>query len=91
MSSTQRLKGILARRAAVALPGAADAMFARVIEGLGFEAVYVGAGVVKMHLGASNVGLMAMTEVAEVIARSRMQFPYRSLSIPPRALETRST
>ncbi|KLK90573.1 carboxyvinyl-carboxyphosphonate phosphorylmutase [Microvirga vignae] len=69
MHSTQKLKSILDRRAAVTIPGAANAMFARVIEDLGFEAVYVtGAGVANMHLGAPDIGLTTMTEVAEVVA-----------------------
>jgi 2-methylisocitrate lyase-like PEP mutase family enzyme len=69
MRSTERLKTILDRRAAVTVPGAANAMFARVIEDLGFEAVYVtGAGVANMHLGAPDIGLTTMTEVSEVAA-----------------------
>lgn len=69
MRSTQKLKNILDRRAAVTIPGAANAMFARVIEDLGFDAVYVtGAGVANMHLGAPDIGLTTMTEVADVIA-----------------------
>ncbi|PVE22187.1 carboxyvinyl-carboxyphosphonate phosphorylmutase [Microvirga sp. KLBC 81] len=69
MHSIQKLKSILDRRAAVTVPGAANAMFARVIEDLGFEAVYVtGAGVANMHLGAPDIGLTTMTEVAEVVA-----------------------
>jgi 2-methylisocitrate lyase-like PEP mutase family enzyme len=59
----------LARRAAVTVPGAANALFARVIEDLGFEAVYVtGAGVANMLLGVPDVGLTTMTEVSETAA-----------------------
>jgi 2-methylisocitrate lyase-like PEP mutase family enzyme len=69
MRSTQRLKAILERRAAVTVPGAANAMFARVIEDLGFEVAYVtGAGVANMHLGAPDIGLTTLTEVAGVVA-----------------------
>jgi 2-methylisocitrate lyase-like PEP mutase family enzyme len=69
MRPTTRLKEILARRAAVILPGAANALFARVIEDLGFEAVYVtGAGVANMHLGAPDIGLTTMTEIASAVA-----------------------
>jgi 2-methylisocitrate lyase-like PEP mutase family enzyme len=69
MTTTSQLKALLARRAAVTVPGAANALFARVIEDLGFEAVYVtGAGVANMHLGAPDVGLTTMTEVAETVA-----------------------
>ena len=68
--STTRLKSIMQRRAAVTVPGAANAMFARVIEDVGFEAVYVtGAGIANMHLGAPDIGLTTMTEVADTLAR----------------------
>ena len=60
------MKDLLARRAAVTVPGAANALFARVIEDLGFEAVYVtGAGVANMLLGVPDIGLTTMTEVSE--------------------------
>jgi 2-methylisocitrate lyase-like PEP mutase family enzyme len=69
MGDSRRLKDILARRAAVTVPGAANALFARVIEDLGFEAVYVtGAGVANMLLGAPDIGLTTMTEVSEAVA-----------------------
>lgn len=68
MRSTEKLKSLLARRAAVTVPGAANAMFARVIEDLGFEAAYVtGAGVANMYLGAPDIGLTTMSEVAEAV------------------------
>jgi 2-methylisocitrate lyase-like PEP mutase family enzyme len=67
---TERIKEIMARRAAVIVPGAANAMFARVIEATGYEAVYVtGAGIANMHLGVPDIGLTTMTEVAETVAR----------------------
>jgi 2-methylisocitrate lyase-like PEP mutase family enzyme len=67
---TEHLKKIMARRDAVIVPGAANAMFARVIEDTGFEAVYVtGAGIANMLLGAPDIGLTTMSEVAETIAR----------------------
>ncbi|OAS27335.1 carboxyvinyl-carboxyphosphonate phosphorylmutase [Methylobacterium platani] len=69
MRATETLKSILARREAVSVPGAANALFARVIEDLGFEAVYVtGAGVANMHLGAPDIGLTTVTEVASAVA-----------------------
>src|SRR5580658_6244204 len=69
MSNSRRLKDLLARRAAVTVPGAANALFARVIEELGFEAVYVtGAGIANMLLGAPDVGLTTMTEVRDTAA-----------------------
>jgi 2-methylisocitrate lyase-like PEP mutase family enzyme len=69
MRSTDQLRALMARRAAATLPGAANAMFARVIEDLGFEAIYVtGAGVANMSLGVPDVGLTTLTEVAETVA-----------------------
>ncbi len=69
MRATQTLKAILARREAVSVPGAANALFARVVEDLGFEAVYVtGAGLANMHLGAPDIGLTTVTEVASAVA-----------------------
>jgi 2-methylisocitrate lyase-like PEP mutase family enzyme len=58
----------MARRAAVIVPGAANAMFARIIEDVGFEAVYVtGAGIANMRLGAPDIGLTTMSEVADTV------------------------
>src|ERR1700728_4408028 len=69
MSNSTRLKELLARRAAVTVPGAANALFARVVEDLGFEAVYVtGAGVANMLLGAPDIGLTTVSEVSETVA-----------------------
>lgn len=66
---TTRLKRIAERRDATIVPGTPNALFARVIEGLGYEAVYVtGAGIANMHLGAPDVGLTTVTEVAEITA-----------------------
>jgi len=66
---TTMLKSLLARRAAVILPGAANGLFARVIEDLGYEAVYVtGAGIANMYLGAPDIGLTTLTEIANHVA-----------------------
>ena len=69
MSNSKLLRDLLARRHATTVPGAANALFARVIEDLGFEAVYVtGAGVANMHLGVPDIGLTTMTEVRDTVA-----------------------
>jgi 2-methylisocitrate lyase-like PEP mutase family enzyme len=66
---TTRLKALLARREAVLLPGTPNALFARVIEDLGFEAVYVtGAGVANMSLGVPDIGLVTLTELTDQVA-----------------------
>ncbi|HEU0060404.1 MAG TPA: isocitrate lyase/phosphoenolpyruvate mutase family protein [Hyphomicrobiaceae bacterium] len=64
-----RLKSILARRQATLAPGAANALFARVIEDLGFELAYVsGAGIANMQLGVPDIGLTTLTEIADTVA-----------------------
>jgi 2-methylisocitrate lyase-like PEP mutase family enzyme len=69
MRATSRLKAIGERRAAVQVPGAANALFARIIEELAFEAIYVtGAGIANMHLGAPDIGLTTLTELADAVA-----------------------
>jgi 2-methylisocitrate lyase-like PEP mutase family enzyme len=69
MRKTLKLKGIMTRREAVTIPGAANAMFARVIEELDFEAIYVtGAGIANMSLGVPDIGLTTLSEVAETVA-----------------------
>jgi 2-methylisocitrate lyase-like PEP mutase family enzyme len=69
MTHTEELKAIAGRRAAAIVPGAPNALFARIIEDLGFEVVYVtGAGIANMHLGAPDIGLTSLTEVAHVVS-----------------------
>jgi 2-methylisocitrate lyase-like PEP mutase family enzyme len=62
---TTILKTIFNRRDAAILAGAANGLFARIIEDLGYEAVYVtGAGIANMYLGAPDIGLTTLTEIA---------------------------
>jgi 2-methylisocitrate lyase-like PEP mutase family enzyme len=50
------------------LPGAPDALTARVIEALGFEAVYItGAGVTNTRLGVPDLGLITLSELADTV------------------------
>jgi len=66
---TTILKTILNKRQATILAGAANGLFARIIEDLGYEAVYVtGAGVANMYLGAPDIGLTTLTEIAGHVA-----------------------
>jgi 2-methylisocitrate lyase-like PEP mutase family enzyme len=54
------------------VPGAFNALSARVIEDLGFEAIYVtGAGVTNMWFGLPDQGFMGLHEIAEHTARIR--------------------
>ena len=71
-SPNRRLRALIARKKAVLLPGAANALAARVIEDLGFEAIYVtGAGVTNTFLGMPDIGLLTVTELADHVAAMR--------------------
>ena len=60
------------QRQGLLVPGAFNAMSARVIEEAGFEAVYItGAGVTNMSLGLPDLGFIGLAEVAEHTARIR--------------------
>jgi 2-methylisocitrate lyase-like PEP mutase family enzyme len=59
-------------RDAFIVPGAPNALTARIIEDIGFEAVYVtGAGVTNTYLGAPDVGLITLTELADHVSAIR--------------------
>jgi 2-methylisocitrate lyase-like PEP mutase family enzyme len=65
-SARRTLKERLAARKGMLVPGAANAMTAKVIEELGYEAVYItGAGVTNMSLGMPDHGLITLSEIAE--------------------------
>ena len=71
-SMNQRLRKQLAKGAGLLLPGAANALAARVIEDAGFPAVYVtGAGIANTYLGVPDMGLVSVTEVADHIRAIR--------------------
>jgi len=60
-----------ARRGAL-VPGAFNALSAKVIADLGFEAIYVtGAGVTNMHFGLPDQGFMGLADIAGHTARIR--------------------
>ena len=60
------LRAKLAERRGMLVPGAANALAARVIEDLGFEAVYVsGAGVANTFWGMPDLGFVSLTEIAQ--------------------------
>lgn len=64
------LRQLVEQRQATLLPGAANALVARIIEELGFQAVYLtGAGLTNTHLGMPDLGLITPTEIAETAAR----------------------
>jgi 2-methylisocitrate lyase-like PEP mutase family enzyme len=66
------LRAKLAERRGMLVPGAANALAARVIEDLGFEAVYVsGAGVANTFWGMPDLGFVSLTEIAQHTATIR--------------------
>jgi len=67
-----RLRSRVARRDGMVVPGAPNALAAKIIEQTGFEAVYVtGAGVTNMHLGVPDIGLISLTELADHVGAMR--------------------
>jgi len=57
-------------RSATLLPGAANALSARIIEDIGFQAVYLtGAGFTNTQLGLPDLGLVTATEIVEATAQ----------------------
>lgn len=58
------LRSMLEERRALIVPGAGNALTARIIQDTGFEAVYVtGAGIANTVLGAPDIGLVTLTEL----------------------------
>lgn len=61
----ERLRRAISDRRALLVPGTANALGARVIEDLGFEAIYLtGAGLANTELGVPDIGLATLTDLA---------------------------
>lgn len=72
MSTRKQLRALADARRGVLVPGAFNALSARVVEDLGFEAIYVtGAGVTNMWFGLPDQGFMGLAEIADHTARIR--------------------
>ena len=72
MNPKQKLKALADARRGVIVPGAFNAMSAKLVEDLGFEAIYVtGAGVTNMWFGMPDQGFMGLTDIADHTARIR--------------------
>ncbi|HSZ18675.1 MAG TPA: isocitrate lyase/PEP mutase family protein [Candidatus Acidoferrum sp.] len=66
------LRAKLEERRGLLVPGAADALAARVIASLGFEAVYItGAGVTNTFLGMPDLGFISLPELAQQASAMR--------------------
>ena len=72
MSTRKQLKQLVEARNGLIVPGAFNALSAKVIEDLGFQAIYVtGAGVTNMWFGMPDQGFMGLAEISEHTARIR--------------------
>lgn len=72
LSTRQQLKALVEARRGLIVPGAFNALSAKVIADLGYQAVYVtGAGVTNMWLGLPDQGFMGLAEIADHTARIR--------------------
>ena len=71
-TTRQQLKALVNARRGVVVPGAFNALSARVVADMGFEALYVtGAGVTNMWFGMPDQGFMGLSEIADHTARIR--------------------
>jgi len=71
-TTRQQLKSLIQARRGVIVPGAFNALSARVVADMGFEAIYVtGAGVTNMSLGLPDQAFMGLHDIAEHTARIR--------------------
>jgi 2-methylisocitrate lyase-like PEP mutase family enzyme len=71
-STRQTLRALVEARRGLIVPGAFNALSARVIADLGYEAIYVtGAGVTNMSMGLPDQAFMGLAEVADHTARIR--------------------
>lgn len=72
LTHIQTLRSLLKAEKGVLLPGAPNALAARIIADLGFKAVYLtGAGLTNMHLGLPDLGFMDLSQVAEHVIAIR--------------------
>lgn len=68
----RQLRHMLVRGAGVLMPGAANALAARVIVASGFPAVYItGAGIANTALGVPDLGLVTLTELVDHVMAIR--------------------
>jgi 2-methylisocitrate lyase-like PEP mutase family enzyme len=65
-SHIKALRSIIAIRSGLLLPGAPNALAARIVADLGFQAIYLtGAGLTNMSLGLPDLGFMNLSQLVE--------------------------
>ena len=85
----ERLRKLLANKRGVLLPGAANALSARIIADLGFEAIYLtGAGLTNMHLGLPDLAFMDLSQLVDhtMALRGAVELPLIVVPIPDSAM-----
>jgi 2-methylisocitrate lyase-like PEP mutase family enzyme len=71
-NSKQTLRQLLESRAGMLVPGAFNALSARIVEDSGFSAVYLtGAGLTNMQLGLPDLGFVGLKELADQVSAIR--------------------
>jgi 2-methylisocitrate lyase-like PEP mutase family enzyme len=69
LRKTSQLKALMQKKAAIIVPGVANALFARVVEELEYECAYVtGAGIANMQFGVPDIGLTTLTDVVNSLS-----------------------
>ena len=72
ISHIQTLRTMLRDEKRIILPGAPNALAARIIADLDFRVVYLtGAGLTNMHLGLPDLGFMDLSQVADHVMAIR--------------------
>jgi 2-methylisocitrate lyase-like PEP mutase family enzyme len=72
MNTKQQLRALVQARRGVVVPGAFNALSARVVADMGFEAAYItGAGVTNMWLGVPDQAFVGLRDMADHTARIR--------------------
>ena len=72
MSTRKQLKSLAEARRGLIVPGAFNALSAKVVEDLGFKAIYItGAGVTNMWFGMPDQGFVGLSDIADHTARIR--------------------
>ena len=70
MRKSTMLRELLRQDGILVMPGASSALLGKVVELMGFRAVYAtGAGIANMQFGVPDIGLATMTEILETAKR----------------------